>query len=88
GTTVGAMGVGGAALAAGITAVGGVLVNSLLPPATPSTNSPSDQSETPTYGIDGAKNTQTEDTVIPLVYGEFRVAGNFVNVKTENVDDT
>lgn len=87
-TTVAAMGVGGAALSAGIATVGGVLVNALLPPAVASTNSPSDQSESPTYGIDGAKNTQTEDTVIPLVYGEFRVSGNLVNVKTENVDDT
>ena len=37
------------------------------------------------YGIDGPKNTDSEDTVVPFVYGTMRVAGNKVNVFTENV---
>lgn len=41
-------------------------------------------SDSPTYGIDGAKNTNTENTPVPLVYGTCRVAGNKVNIFVEN----
>lgn len=39
------------------------------------------------YGIDGAKNTAQENIVYPVVYGEFRCAGNIVDAYTENVGD-
>lgn len=76
--------VGYAAVSTAVTVVGGMLVNSLLPPTKPSVNNPTDAAESPTYGIDGPKNTQSEDVVVPLIYGEFRYPGNYVNVKTEN----
>lgn len=79
---------GGMALTAGITIAGGMLVNALLPPAKPSMSNVKDTSESPTYGIDGAKNTQTEESIVPLIYGEFRYAGNYVNIKTENSGNT
>lgn len=88
GTTVAAMGIAGAALTGVITMAGGLLVNALLPPSMPSTNNSVSQSESPTYGIDGSKNTQTEDTIIPLIYGTYRYAGNIVNLSTENAGKT
>lgn len=39
----------------------------------------------PSYGIDGPKATNDETTPVPYVYGTMRVAGNKVNVFTENV---
>lgn len=73
---------------AGINMAGAMVVNALLPMPTPSTPGYGDTSESSTYGVDGAKNTSTEQTSVPLIYGEYRYAGNMVNVKTENVDDT
>ena len=40
------------------------------------------------YGIDGAKNSATEGIPYPVVYGEFRTAGNFSDCYTVNVGDT
>jgi predicted phage tail protein len=72
-----------------VTTVGGLLVNALLPPPKPKTPEQTDLSaESPSYGIDGAKNTATEDVVVPVVYGEFRTGGNLTAIQTENVDDT
>jgi len=88
GTTVAAMGIAGAALTGVITMAGGMLVNALLPPSVPSANNSVSQSESPTYGIDGSKNTQTEDTIIPLIYGSYRYAGNIVNLSTDNEGKT
>lgn len=71
-----------------ITAVGGMLVNALIP--TPKSKAPEQgdfSTESPSYGIDGAKNTAVEDVVVPIVYGEFRVGGNVTAIQTENVDD-
>jgi membrane protein implicated in regulation of membrane protease activity len=60
------------------------LVNSfLLTPKPPKTKGQDDSS----YGIDGAKNSATEGIVYPVVYGDFRCAGNFSDVYTENVGD-
>lgn len=73
---------------AGINMAGAMVVNALLPMPNPSTPGYGDTSESSTYGVDGAKNTSTEQTSVPLIYGEYRYAGNMVNVKTENVDDT
>lgn len=76
--------IGYAAVSAGVTIAGGLLINALLPPPKPSTNNRTDTAESPTYGLDGPKNTQTEDVVVPLIYGQYRYGGNYVNVKTEN----
>jgi predicted phage tail protein len=79
---------GGTAVAIGqmgIVMVGGMLVNSLLP------NKPlgsdfgqQDPGNSPTYGIDGAKNTSLEGIPVPVVYGHFRYAGNIIGLYTQN----
>jgi predicted phage tail protein len=79
---------GGSALAVGIgmsvfTLAGGLLINALLAPKTPKI----DNEESSSYGYDGAKNTAKEGVAIPVVYGEYRVAGNYVDLYTENVGD-
>lgn len=81
---------GTAALAttAAVTMAGSMLVNALLPLPKPSLGGYGDASESPTYGADGAKNTSVEETPVPLIYGEFRYAGNIVNVKSDNQGDT
>jgi hypothetical protein len=75
-------GIGGAILAAVISVVGMYLVNVLIPPQGMKKNKDAD-----TYGYDGAKNTAREGTALPVVYGQFRVGGNYVDVFTENVGD-
>lgn len=41
-----------------------------------------------TYGADGAKTTAEEGIPVGLCYGEYRIAGNCVQLRTENVGDT
>jgi len=65
-------------------AVGAFLVNLALPPTQLKLKSDADGQ---TYGYDGAKNTAKEGITLPVVYGQFRVAGNYVDVFTENVGD-
>lgn len=83
GAVVGAMlgGVVGAAIGA---AIGGLVGALLLMPRPPKQA----EDEGKSYGIDGAKNSSTEGIPFPVVYGEFRCAGNFADVYTENVGDT
>jgi membrane protein implicated in regulation of membrane protease activity len=60
------------------------LVNTfLLTPKPPKTKGQDNSS----YGIDGAKNSATEGIVYPVVYGDFRCAGNFSDCYTENRGD-
>jgi hypothetical protein len=60
------------------------LINAfLLTPKPPKSQDRDERS----YGIDGAKNSATEGIPYPVVYGEFRVAGNFSDTYTENVGD-
>jgi hypothetical protein len=47
----------------------------------------SKESDSSSYGIDGAKNSATEGIAYPIPYGEFRVAGNLSDTYTENVGD-
>lgn len=70
---------GAAAAQAGITVVGGMLVNALLPP-------PKQEAVTqsPAYGIDGAKNTSAEGLPVPVIYGYMKTAGNIVNTYVSN----
>jgi len=73
----------------GIMMVGSMLINSILPPSLPSAkNYNQSQEESPSYGVDGAKNTSTEDTVVPLVYGRYRIAGNRIAAFVKNVGNT
>lgn len=72
----GVFGLGAGAWTAIIGVTGSLLVNALLPPPKAPSNRPS--SSSPTYGIDGAKNTSAEGIPVPVPYGQFRVAGNII----------
>lgn len=41
-----------------------------------------------TYGVDGAKMTANEGIPVGLCYGEYRIAGNCIQLRTENVGNT
>lgn len=62
---------------------GSVLVNTLLPPAGLKSQKDDGQS----YGYDGAKNTAKEGVSIPVIYGEYHVAGNYIDLQTRNIGD-
>ena len=67
---------------------GALLINALIPPAIPDSASSVDSlADSPTYGIDGAKNTSGEGIPIPICYGGFRMAGNILNFHTRNESD-
>jgi len=70
-------------VAAAITVAGSAVVNALLPPVQPTTES-SSEAASPTYGIDGAKNTATEGVPVPICYGVHRMGGNSISMYTEN----
>jgi predicted phage tail protein len=79
GTVAGAA--AGVAASMAVTIAGTLLVNALLP--APKANT--DQGKTsPTYGIDGAKNTSLENTPVPVVYGTVRMAGNIIDMYVDN----
>lgn len=65
--------------------VGSFLVNMALPPGGLKMKGNKDDGQS--YGYDGAKNTAKEGIPIPIVYGQFRVAGNYTDIYTENVGD-
>lgn len=79
-----------AMLASGaIMAVGGMLINAIMPVPTASrSSSASDLTESASYGINGARATAVEGVPVPVVYGEHRVAGNIINLYTTNVEKT
>lgn len=83
---------GGAAFAAAAAVqIGGtMLINALLPPPMPSVDGfkQDNVEDSPTYGIDGAKNTSTEGIPVPLCYGRHRMAGNVIALHSENVNDS
>jgi len=76
---------------AGITLAGGMLVNAILPPKPPKrqgvTGGQSLESS-PSYGIDGPKNTSAEGVPVPAIYGEFRFGGNMIATFVENSGNT
>jgi predicted phage tail protein len=76
------------ALTVAITVGGSMMVNSLLAPPKPSVNAPDSSAQSPTYGIDGAKNTSAEGVPVPLVYGTHRFAGNIISNYTINDGDS
>lgn len=61
------------------------LINAFL--LTPKPPKGQNDDEGRSYGIDGAKNSATEGIPYPVVYGEYRVAGNYGDVYTENVGE-
>jgi predicted phage tail protein len=80
---------GTAALVAGATMVGTMVVNALLPvkPAQSITaDTMGDKSSS--YGIDGAKNASQEGLSVPICYGTHRMGGNVIGLSVENVDST
>lgn len=82
---LGLSGWGASAFVMGATMVGGVLINALLPNKPLSTDfGQKDPGDSPTYGIDGAKNTSLEGIPVPVVYGQFRYAGNIIGLYTHN----
>lgn len=86
----GAWGWASYAAAAAVSIGGSYLVNSMLPPATPTLSAVSDEGSYSgsSYGADGAKNVSEEGIPIPVVCGRFRVAGNLVSARTELDGDT
>lgn len=88
-TAMGFAEAGGVAIAieVGIAVVGAALVMALLPPVIDMPNS-GDMDSSPTYGIDGAKNTQEEGVPMPVVYGGFRMGGNVINISVRNIGET
>ncbi len=68
---------------------GALLINAILPPAIPDAPAGVDSlGDSPTYGIDGAKNTSDEGIPIPICYGGFRMAGNLINFHVRNSGNT
>jgi len=76
----------GAAAGAAVSVVGGILVNTLIPPPKP--KEAKTQEDSPSYGVDGPKNTSSEDVPVAVVMGEFRVGGNITNLRVDNDGDT
>lgn len=80
--------VGFAATAAGIAIAGSLIVNSILPPPTPNIDvggSGGSVTEA-SYGADGPKNVSREGGIVPVVYGNYRMGGNLISSRTEQVD--
>lgn len=68
-------------------AVGSYLINMALPPTGLTGPKELDLDDGQSYGYDGAKNTAKEGTPLPVVYGNFNVGGNYVDVFTKDVGD-
>lgn len=87
----GAIGVSQAAAFGIISVAGSLLVSALIPPAKANVSGglvANTQTDGLTYGIDGPKNTSAETTPIQIVYGNYRVAGNIVDQRVDNIGDT
>jgi predicted phage tail protein len=68
--------------------VGGMIINSVLPPPMPEMRGLNSEGESPTYGIDGAKNTSAEGIPVPIIYGQHRMGGNIIGNYVVNDGDT
>lgn len=92
GGLTGAAAAGGAtlastALAVGVQVVGGMLINSLLPIQPAQAEVPDPFEDSPSYGLDGPKQTARQGQTLPVVYGTARIAGNRVGLFTEDNGD-
>lgn len=72
--------------AASVAFIGGsMLINKILPPTMPELPDQSlAASPSQTYGIDGAKNTSRENIPVPLCFGGYNMAANYINTRTIN----
>jgi predicted phage tail protein len=89
--TIGATSISYTSIFAGaVSMVGSMAMNMLTPgpKANPMGNisggGMTDYKDSPTYGIDGPKNTSRENLPVPVVYGEFRVGGNRGQIVSHN----
>ena len=66
---------------------------SMMQPIKPAFSGSGNLSDSPTYGWDGVQNTANVGVPVPIIYGEHRVAGNYINqystrgIPNENEDD-
>ena len=74
-------------LAGAFTAIGGMIVNALLPIPTPDFNNPANSgySSSPTYGWGDAFNPVQEGAAIPVVYGTARVIPPVISQYVETI---
>lgn len=73
-----------AAASAATMTVGTLIINALLPLPL---SSQQQQDNGQSYGAEGVKNTSAEDVPVPLVFGEYRVAGNLASYYAVNDGD-
>ena len=73
---------------AGIMMAGSMLINAMLPPPKSKTSQVVEADDTPTYGIDGPKNSSAEGIVVPVIYGTHRYGGNLINAYVTNESAT
>lgn len=68
-------------------AAGSALINKAMPiePNVPKLESTLETSNS--YALNGPKNSHEEGGVVPVVYGKYRVANNFVNLYIDNTDE-
>lgn len=71
---------------AGVSILGGMLVNALLPPPKPEVPASSGLETSQSFSWNPAT-TQTQGGVIPLIYGTNKVYGNVIAAFLENVND-
>lgn len=67
--------------------VGGMLINSLLPPSMPSVGAIDNIASSPTYGWDSAKNQAHEGTPLPIVYGKTKIVPPIISMYVESKDN-
>lgn len=60
-------------------AAGSMLINAVMPLEQNLPTPAQTMESSPSYGIDGPKNTSEEGLAVPVVYGNYRVAGNLID---------
>ena len=75
--------VGMSMLTVGISMAGSMLVGAMMSPSSPTEKKATEKASS-SYGIDGAKNSSAEGIPLPVLYGEYRMAGNVINLFVEN----
>ncbi len=78
----------GQALGAAISIVGSLLVNAIVPPSAPRLTSTSNQQDSPTLFIQGARNRLAPFAPVPVIFGRMRAMPLYgARYYTENVGD-
>lgn len=74
---------GGLAAASAAYVAGAVLINALLP--VPTAKAPENTlDDSPSYGINGPRNTTNEGVAVPVIYGTHKFAGNVIGLYTQS----